>query len=506
MLKENTNNPNQLPHDGNWGPVRRRISPILIFPAIAVLLLAVFFMIYRFSSTEYGKMKEDLKRLSEETYDSVLLSMHSTVGFKESDFAYYRGLRTAIMSHAVTGPKELSKYLEQILQSGNSISTIYLCLDPHLLWTDSGEKEQNWNTNLANGLYAYMADNPLITFEILLPYPYIDYWRHMEAAELDTLLTLYHTLVRDISAYSNAKTFFMGAEEWLMINPANYSERPFDANEEISFAIFANTFCGSGIYEITPANESNFWDSLREIIEREQTTPTTYPDLSDWCLVFFGDSILGNYSGSASIPGYVTGLTGASAFNFAIGGTSAGSRGEGQDIPDIFGGFVKENIVLSEEGNLFSPKDTSLEELKGKKICFIFNYGFNDYYSGVPIENPQDPYDITSFKGSLRSCINALQILLPEAQYIIMTPTHTLLMDRGMEPGGPSGDILPAYVSAAQDLASELGLHFLDNYHDFVINDDTLEEYVPDGTHPNEKGRLVIARQLIRFLQEIISD
>ena len=503
MLKENTNNPNQLPHDGNWGPVRRRISPILIFPAIAVLLLAVFFMIYRFSSTEYGKMKEDLKRLSEETYDSVLLSMHSTVGFKESDFAYYRGLRTAIMSHAVTGPKELSKYLEQILQSGNSISTIYLCLDPHLLWTDSGEKEQNWNTNLANGLYAYMADNPLITFEILLPYPYIDYWLDFEEEELETVLTVYHTLVNELSAYPNTRIFFPGIEEWLMVNPDNYADTLFDANEIITNKIFLYTFCDAA-YQITPVNEDFFWNSLREMWAVEKASPTSYPDLSQWCLVFFGDSVLGNFSGSFSIPGYASGLSGAPSYNYAIGGTSASYRGGNQDFPNTVGTFLSENVTPGENGFQFTPKDADAAYLEDKKLIFIFNYGFNDYFSGAPVDNPMDAYDISTYKGALRTCISKLRDAFPEARCLIMSPTHTALFGNGMEINGQEGDTLPVYVDAARALAEEMDLYFLDNYNDFVVTEETLDDYLSDGCHPNERGRLAIALQLIRFIDDAV--
>ncbi len=478
---------------------------LICLSAIIVILLAAFLFTMGSSFSESAKMKEDLIRLSEETYDSVLLSMHSTEQFREDDFSYYLAQNTAIMTHAVENSKELSKYLEHILASGNEISNIYLCLDPGLLWNSVGKNAAKWHDSLTRDLYNCIESHPQITFDILLPYPHIDYWRSLSQKELDATLTTYHTMVNEVSSYPNAITFFPGMEEWIIMSPGNYENTPFDAVEDIVFALFANTFCGNGTYQITPENEDVFWNALRQIIQREQKSPTQYPDLSDWCFVLFGDSVLGNYTGSTSIPGYITSLSGASVFNFAIGGTSAACRGreEGDDLPDIFGRFVKENIMISQNGNTFSPQGAQPDTFEGKKLCFLFNYGLNDYYSGVPVENPQSPNDAATYKGSLRTSIQALKIMLPDAYYVIMSPTHTKLFSFGMDSMSEEGSALPAYVNGAEELASELGLYFLDNYHDFIVTDDTLDIYLSDGTHPNERGRYAIAARLVEFIANL---
>ena len=483
-------------------PKSKRIIFILL--AACVVFLAFFLFMQRSFFSERALMKEDLNRLSEETYDSVLLSMHSAQSFREEDFAYYLALDTVIASHAITNTKELSQYLDCILESGNDIYILYLCLDPALLWNSTGKNGKNWQTCLTRDLYTCIESHPNISFDILLPYPYIDYWRNLDATDLDILLTVYHTLVNELSAFPNVVTFFPGFEEWLMMAPSNYTDTFFDTNEDIAFTIFATAFCGDGRYQITPANEDTFWNALRDVIEREKNTPTHYPDLSDWCLVLFGDSVLANYSGSTSIPGYVTGLSGASVYNYAVGGTSAARRGGGKDLPDIFGRFVDENIIVSEQGNIFAPNGTALTELEGKKLCFVFNYGINDYYSGVPVEHPDDPNDIATYTGSLRSCIRALQIILPDAYYIIMTPTHVQLFGQGTEPMSEEGSVFSAYINAAEELSSEMELYFLDNYRDFIITENNTNHYLSDGTHPNERGRYAIAARLIQYIGEII--
>ncbi len=509
--------PNHSDHtDAHLDAQKRRLiyRAVLIVMALSVLCLVfliVFFCLRsgRHSLCEYNLprndalMPADLDRLKEEPYDGALLSMHAPEQFSEKDFAAFRGQRILVTSHSIGTARELSDYLNCIFQSGNPISSLYLCLDPELLWKGADTSRTKWKKSLSKDLYAHIENHPDVAFEILLPYPYIDYWLDFEEEELETVLTVYHTLVNELSAYPNTRIFFPGIEEWLMVNPDNYADTLFDANEIITNKIFLYTFCDAA-YQITPVNEDFFWNSLREMWAVEKASPTSYPDLSQWCLVFFGDSVLGNFSGSFSIPGYASGLSGAPSYNYAIGGTSASYRGGNQDFPNTVGTFLSENVTPGENGFQFTPKDADAAYLEDKKLIFIFNYGFNDYFSGAPVDNPMDAYDISTYKGALRTCISKLRDAFPEARCLIMSPTHTALFGNGMEINGQEGDTLPVYVDAARALAEEMDLYFLDNYNDFVVTEETLDDYLSDGCHPNERGRLAIALQLIRFIDDAV--
>lgn len=449
-----------------------------------------------------GKMEADLERLSADTYDSVLISMHSAEPFSEEDFAFYRGLDTAVASHTLMNTVELSAYLDCILQSGNNLTNIYLCLDPELLWINALGRSENWERILTAGLYSYINANPGISFEILLPYPFISYWMEFEEEDLHTLISLYRTLINELSAYPNVKAFFPGAEEWLIISPGNYDISIFDANEIVTNKLFLYTFCDSS-YRITPENEAVLLNTLLYTVNREKETPTHYPDLSDWCIVFLGDSVLGNFPGSFAISGYVSDLSGALSCNFAIGGTTGTFRFEnGSDFPNILDRILTENVALYNGQNVFVPDGADPEELSSKKLCFVINYGFNDYFSGLPVEDPENPENITSYKGSLRTGIRRLQAVFPDADYIVMSPTHTAHFSNGMEIMSEVGSILPAYIEADRELASEMNLYFMDNYNDSVVTEENLEVYLSDGCHPNEKGRLAIAVSLMYFIEK----
>lgn len=493
----------QKKRPGQQGPGRiAKILPFIILSAAVIFTaLALYFRLRPNTFPTEPDTENDLARLSAESYESALLSMHSTESFKEEDFAYFRGLKTVVTSHSLRNTEELSQYLNCILSSKNTVSNLYFCLDPELLWDSVDQKADKWEKALSRNFYAYIKEYPQISFEVLLPYPCIDYWLQLKEKDFDTLLILYHNLVNELSVFPNVKIFFPGCEEWLTVNPDNYTNPPFDANEVITNKIFLYTFCDSN-YQITPSNEDFFWNSLRQTVAREKSSPTHYPDLSDWCFVFFGDSVLGNFPGSFSIPGYVSGLSGALVYNYAVGGTSAASRFEGKDFSETFSSFIAENITASESGNTFTPHGIVIDDLKDRKLCFIFNYGFNDYFSGVPVKNPEDPYDETSFQGSLRTCISVLQTFLPDAHYIIMSPTHTMLFGNGLEITSPKGDVLSAYVEAGRELAEEMDLYFLDNYNHSAVTEETLETYLPDGTHPNEAGRLVLAKELMYFIEK----
>ena len=46
--------------------------------------------------------------------------------------------------------------------------------------------------------------------------------------------------------------------------------------------------------------------------------------------------------------------------------------------------------------------------------------------------------------------------------------------------------------------------YFIDNYHDFIITEDNLSDYLPDGCHPNEEGRLGMAVRIMDFMEDAV--
>lgn len=451
----------------------------------AALLYIIFGSKRTFSGvnpqSDDGMLESDMLRIAEERYDSVIFSMHSIEGISEEDFSYYRAMDAFIASHTILNTKELSQYLDGILNSGNQVTTICLGIDPEFLWIEAGQNESRWNKKLEENLYSYVAQNPGISFEISLPNPCIDYWTGLEEDKLQVLLTVYRTLIDQLAVFPNVKTYFPGYEPWIIMNPDSYGDSLLDTTNEVTRLVILNTWSGR-CYQITPENEETIWASFCKLIESERSAPSIYPDLSRLHIIFFGDSVLANYSGSSSIPGCMAGLSSITFDNYAVGGSNAVNG-----FPAALDVFRSTGVRITEE----------------KKLCFLINYGLNDYFEGEPIEDPQDLYNPYTYKGSLRIGVSSLREDFPEAEYIIMSPTHIGAYQKGTEITNEDGNDLEAYIEAAREVAEEMNLYFIDNYNDSVITAENQVNYIGDGTHPNENARLEIAIHIVDFLSEI---
>ena len=468
---------------------------LTVVPIIAIIVL-VSSGIFLYNRTLFRK---DLKRFSQETYDSVLLSMHSSSGYTPENFMTYNALNISVSSYEIQSMDELQHYLEKIFFSDNTVSKVFLLLDPEMLWNSCGQSDSRWNAALQSGLFSFVSDHPDTDFEILLPYPSLTHWLGMEPSALDNVLNIYQKFIEDTYEYSNICTFYMGFENWLLINPDNYVS-DFDVNDVIAQKIHLLCFCDM-INQITPTNAQILFDMLREQVTAERTFPSVYPDLSDHCLIFFGDSIMAYGEGTVTTPGYITGFSHASTYNYAIGGTAASiTSPDTNDFPNFLPRFLEEYCTEENGTYCFSPEDTDISD---KKLYILLTYGANDYFNGAAVENPDDPYDTATYMGGLRSCLKECMACFPEAEYIIMTPNYTNYYSNGTERNSDVGGVLTDYVDAAISVAEEFDIHYMDNYHGLGINESNVMEYTADGCHPNEAGRILMARHIIDFIDSL---
>lgn len=472
---------------------RKRILPAAVIILLLLIVSGIFMDNIYVSGASF---RNDLKRFSQEPYDSVLLSMHSSSGYTPKDFMTYGAHNTLVASYEIQTADELQRYLETVFSSDNIIGNVYLMLDPHMIWNSCGENESQWDTALQKSLFSFASEHSETKFSILLPYPSLDYWLSMDDTALNEVLDVYHSFIEESYNYTNILTFYMGFERWLLINPDNYVS-DFDVNDIIAKKICLICFCDK-VNQITPTNDQILFDILREQVAAERTSPTVYPNLSDCCLIFFGDSIMAYGEGTVTTPGYITGFSRASTYNYAVGGTTASAvRTDTDDFPNILSRFLTEHCTQENGIYSFSPEG---EDLSGRKLYFLFTYGANDYFNGIAVENPEDPYDISTYKGSLRSCLGELMADFPDAEFILMAPGFTNYCSNGTERCSNVGGVLTDYVDAAISVSEELGIHCIDNYHDLGINESNVLDYTADGCHPNEKLRILMAEKIIDYI------
>ncbi|MCI8381651.1 MAG: SGNH/GDSL hydrolase family protein [Lachnospiraceae bacterium] len=467
---------------------------------IVIIFFSVLSGIYFYPSvSDRILLQKDLKRFSQDTYDSVFLSMHSPSGYTKENFLNYNGLHTSVSSREIQSMEELQCYLEKIFTSGNTVSHVFLLLDPDIIWNSCNRNDVQWGTALQKGLFTFVSDHPDTAFEILLPYPSLTYLLNMDEAALEDILAVYSNFIEDTYVYSNICTFYTGFEKWLLVNPDNYIS-DFVVNDAIAKKIHLTCFCDK-INQITSINAPILFDMLREQVIAERTSPAVYPDLSNCCLVFFGDSIMAYGEGTISTPGYITGFSHAVTYNYAIGGTAASAPSSNtDDFPNFLPRFFSEYCTEKNGVYHFSPDGGDISD---KKLYFLINYGANDYFNGAAVENPEDPYDTTTYMGGLRSCLKECMTAFPDAEFIIMTPGYTSYFSNGTEQNSDNGGILTDYVEAAILVAEELDIYYMNNYHDLGVDSSNVSDYTADGCHPNENGRILMAEHIIDFIDNL---
>lgn len=459
------------------------VAPLFLLAAAAIIFLLLF----------PGEKRADFKRLSSESYDTVFLSMYPADNFYEEDFAYWRGMDMVKTEYTLPSFSDLKSYLNVIARSGNTITTIYLGVLPEKLSArELGDLVQNY---------------PGVQFEVILPNPSMDYWLSLSETECTDMLTAYKEFIQPLLSYDNLGLYFLGASEWLIANPANY-DSDFLTTKDAALTIMLNSDRDHS-YVLTEKNAANAIDQLSSLIEQYRTVPADYPNAADYSIFFLGDSVIGNYTGTTSIPGVVAGLTGARVFNLGYGGGSATEASDNNNsLPDIVNALLsKDTSYLSSdteeekyarlEEALRSCWDTPLQE----RLCFVINYGLNDYFGGFPISS-DDPYDVYTYAGAVRTAVTALQQAYPDARIILITPNFTSYFQNGTEPCFDSTHILADYADCIIALSEELGTELLDNYRELPINAKNHPVYLADGCHPNETGRFLIGQRIARKLAD----
>ncbi len=445
--------------------------------------------------------RESLEALSAETYEGVFLSMYDISNFSVDDFRDFKGVPSYKSDYQYMTANQINEAVEAVFSSGNAVTNVCLGLDPLILWHSEKEDISMVQAAFEAGWLHYADTYPEISFEVLLPFPSMDYWLSLEEEELQSALILYQQLAGILESRSNIVSYFVGSEEWLINNPSNYIS-DFATNELVSQKIFLLTFCDH-MHEMNSTNSPAMMEKLWEQIVANKDS-AGYPDLSQWDIVFFGDSIIGNYEGSYSIPGVVNGISGAAVYNCAQGGVSASGQGpDAMGFPWMAKAFT-EGQTISTEMNLGQGiEQYRLTGHEGRKTCFIVNYGINDYYGGHVVENTEDPYDTTTYAGAMRIGILTLQEKYPDARYIMMGPGRVTLFGEGTELMSEKSGRLADYYEAAKAVAGELGVFYLDLYEEFPNEKDDLEDVLADGTHYGEYGRYAVGIKIINFLDEI---
>ncbi len=441
----------------------------------ASLLLRFDRRVHHFHSDE--TRRTDMTALAESDCDGLLLSMYSPEAFDGEDFRHYRDISVAQAFHACENLADIGDYLAQGFSHSDSLRVVYMGLDPYAVSRLYRHHASLYIRDYEKYLISYAQAHPDTGFEILLPARSLETLRELPEGEYEELVGSYRNFVNICASCENVKVYFIGHEKWLTANPENYEDAC--CKPAVLHTLLAFTFRDDA-YVLTADNAEERLGQMTELVQAE---PMSYPDLSRWCMVFFGDSVLVNCGGSFSIPGVVEGLTGAQTYNLGVSGVAAADT-------------VGAELSLNRAVDRFLEQDA--EGLKADRICFVIEFGLNDYFGGIPADSSDNGWDVTTYGGALRTGIRTLRESYPDAEILVLTPTYTAKFSGGTEKLSGEGGVLTDYVETAVRVADEMGVRCINNYADSGINADSYELYLSDQTHPNEAGAYLLGERIAK--------
>ena len=465
---------------------------------VLVLAALICFGVYRYREyKKYEPLRTDLERIPTEDYTAVFFSTYSIEHFTEEDFEVYRGIYPLNASYCIPDLETLNSYLSLVDETDNEIDRVYLGIRPDII--------------TANDLIELMSERSDRYYEVLIAYPSLNYWKNLKEEEFEPTLDAYCSFINElIPLYEENEwmqeylsVYFYGATEWLVGNSANY-ESDFGVNEGISHVLSMYMDRDHG-YNLTQENYAEIRDNFETLVTecRSSENASEYPDLSNWDVVFFGDSIMA-FSETSSIPGAFGGLTGAHIYNCAQGGANASEFFQnGTGIPSIVDRILTKDLNgLSEDSLMHIGMSDYFKHAKKKRQkCFVLDFGMNDYFGGAPVKNDADPYDVLTYSGALRTAVEKLQAAYPDAVILLVSPNFTNYFSSGQDPQSDEGGSLPEYINAMKELSEEKSLLFYNSYTALPIDIENHTEYLADGVHPNEATRFLMAQDLTKYFQ-----
>ncbi len=477
---------------------------LLVFVVILFALASGFFFIqyhaYHYADDE--TRKKDVSALYEEEQELLLLTMYSGNTVSETPFEYYLGFPTYQAKHSFGNLADYTDYLDTALSSQENLREVYSFFDPAEI-SSAFFFQEDWTIKeYQETLRESILGRPDVNFVFLLPSYSMEYWCSLSDKKIENSLESYILFCDEFAELENVKIYFYGYLDWVISNPENFAGVK-ECHEDLNTRMIALTIWNDD-FRVNKDNIRLYVKELSDKIAGEKEGKEV-PDLSEYEIVFLGDSVIGNYTGPRSIPGVIKSLTGAEVFNCAIGGQAA-AKADDEKVKSMTESL--EYFLQGQPEDAFGDKQQFLSEVERfrekehaeEKLCFVLSYGLNDYFSGKEIEDPANLNDIYTYCGALRTGVEWLKEAYPDARIILTTPTFVRVSESSEQDLSKVIAELTEYVDAVVDLAETLDVQCIDQYKDLGFNEENGSLYYEDGCHLNERGRYLYAENLINFL------
>lgn len=238
-------------------------------------------------------------------------------------------------------------------------------------------------------------------------------------------------------------------------------------------------------------------------------------------VLYFGDSIIAGWGNESPVPERLAEISGMTVFNAAFGGMTLSESANTEYMTNMYSAFCMVSLSDCVRDRDFSM--TSISSRKGNDVIppywgdraddflninlsdvkyVIIEQGINDYMLGIPVDNPKDPYDFTTFAGALRYVIRNIRKGMPDAVIIIQTPIFSAALGNSDNVDNGNGT-LTDYIAAEKEVAKEMGVSLFDAHELTGINQSNFSEYLYDNLHTNSMGDELLANCLYEYIKTL---
>lgn len=490
--------------------VKKRILFLNLLSICTVLVLSIGML-------GCGKQEKDIPMelygsngALEEVTDcqAVYLTTDLEDGFRMEAFRTYRGMDTYTTATPLTNLLEIEAVLDGL--DKNALQNVFLHIEPLSLQEQEFPLEEQLQQ-----LGKLMQEHPEIAFEILLDYPYI----YSYGQELEEYCSRVEAIGEQVNAQANGILYYPGAEEWLVCNGGNYIADN-RLNEKMALKLLLYNFC-DGIYRVDQNGLKEKLSQLKLCVEKYQNQDIRREENTEQYYIFLGDSIFAYEPNSTCFPETFLSLANVPGANCSEGGVAAASWN--MDIlclQEILGSVLAElqdeevtldarfqNTETLKEGLAKLHQDKVEDLLRNRSACFVLQYGFNDYFCGVPVGELGTCNNHT-FLGALESAVRDLlefadsTEIFREVEIILMVPGYCHQFEQGTLAQGERGGILEEYRDAVEQVARAYELKCVPLLELKEINAQNSQLYLTDEIHPGPQARFEMAAKFAEMVEE----
>ena len=232
-----------------------------------------------------------------------------------------------------------------------------------------------------------------------------------------------------------------------------------------------------------------------------------------YTVVLFGDSVVANDYVGKELNEILTDRLEVEVFNAGFGGSymcnqnmdfydTCGDESLSMkelSISIVTGDFLAQKTAIQRASRLdyYEERLQQLSDIAFDKTEMIMiEHGVNDYAMQI---SPKQ------FENTLRDIVCRFKKQYPDMKILISSPSYCYIVRDGKDlycddyEMGPY--LLEEYIAIERKVCEEEDILFVDNYHNSPIRKETLMDYSLDGLHLNEKGRQLIADNIVNALK-----